>query len=92
MWVDTILFSTLRKITISGFDWPRIIQLGNLSDFVCRYRVHENQISSSSILSQSFTIMCIQAGFHGASQETIRQSVQAQEKDFPEFSTAWISK
>jgi hypothetical protein len=90
------MFRRAEALSAGGYDslfypaedydlWVRLAanyRLGNLADFVCQYRVHGNQVGSSSILKQSFTAMCIRAAFRGASREMIRESVQAGEKDF----------
>jgi glycosyltransferase involved in cell wall biosynthesis len=65
--------------------WVRLAakyRLGNLPDIVCRVRMRENSTSSSGLLRQMFTAMCIRASFRGASRETIRESVQVGKKDF----------
>jgi len=93
---SAVTFRRAEVLSAGGYDslfnpaedydlWVRLAvnyRLGNLPDFVCQYRVHGNQVCSSSIFKQSFMAMCIRAAFRGASRETIRESVQAKKKDF----------
>lgn len=91
-----VMFRRAEVVSAGGYDplfilaedydlWVRLAanyRLGNLPDFVCRVRMHGNSSSPLGILRQSFTALCIRAAFRGASRETIRESVQAAEKDF----------
>lgn len=93
---SSVMYRRVDALHAGGYDpaflhtedyelWVRLAanhRLGNVPDEVCRYRVHENQVSSTNLLRQSFTAHCIRAAFRGASREAIKENVQAEEKDF----------
>lgn len=93
---SAVMYRRAEALSAGGYDplfhlaedhdlWFRLAanyRLGNLPDFVCRVRVHGSSVSPLGIPRQMFTVMCVQAAFRGASRETIREGVQAEEKDF----------
>lgn len=93
---SSVMYRRAEVLSAGGYDsvfppaedydlWIRLAancRLGNLPDVVCLYRVHENQQTTSRALREYLSAMCIQSAFRGASREMIRESVQADEKDF----------